>query len=85
MPNEIFTEVSRRCGLAAMLAPGTVRRVLQQAGLDPDRAGPDAYLSILGPLSQRLAVYLGDAEPAERVRELRAFLHSLRAPAASMR
>lgn len=76
--DEIFQGVTRRCGLAAMFAPGTVRRALQQAGIDPKVATVDDYFSILATLMVRLGTYLGENEAKERIREIRLYLKQVR-------
>ncbi|MEZ4450396.1 MAG: hypothetical protein R3B09_13035 [Nannocystaceae bacterium] len=76
--NEIFQGVARRCGLAAMFAPGTVRRALQQAGIEPAAATVDDYFTILTALMQRISTYLGEQEAKERIREIRSYLKQVR-------
>lgn len=73
----LFREITVRCGLAAMIAPGAVRRALQQVGSDSDTATASDYLSALPILHKRLRVYLQPHDADLRIEEMRQFLLNL--------
>lgn len=72
--DNLFREVASRCGLAAMIAPGAVRRSLQQQGSDAETAMATDYLSALPILQKRLMIYLKPHEADRRIHEIREFL-----------
>jgi hypothetical protein len=70
----LFEEVAKRTGLSLFLAAGTVRRALEEAGVDPQGARRDDYLTVLASLKRRLMVYLPEPVAEMRIREIEMLL-----------
>lgn len=77
MNTQLFREVSTRCGLAAMIAPGVLKRVLQQHKLTVEYATESDYLVVLPELHRRLSIYLTADETDHRIALLEQWLLSL--------
>lgn len=74
--DELFARVVELSGLSRIIGPGTVRRALLDAGLEPSFATADGYRSIASQLEARLRAYLSGREAEQRVRSIQAFLAS---------
>jgi|RhiMethySRZTD1v2_1073278.scaffolds.fasta_scaffold1439592_2 hypothetical protein len=66
----LFEEVVKLTGLSLLLAAGTVRRALEEAGVDPKQARRDDYLTVLASLKRRLMVYLPEPVAEMRIRDI---------------
>lgn len=73
---ELFDKVVELSGLSRIIGPGTVRRALLDAGLEPSFATAESYRSITNRLDARLRAYLSGREAAERMRSIKEFLAS---------
>lgn len=73
---ELFDRVVELSGLSRIIAPGTVRRALLDAGLEPSFATADGYRQITDRLDARMRAYLSGRETEQRIRSIREFLAS---------
>jgi hypothetical protein len=73
---ELFERVVELSGLSRIIGPGTVRRALLDAGLEPSFATAEGYRAITSRLEARLRAYLSGREAEQRVRSIQAFLAS---------
>lgn len=74
--DELFDGVVALSGLSRIIAPGTVRRALLDAGLEPRFATAESYRSIASRLDARLRAYLSARETEQRMRSIHEFLAS---------
>jgi len=70
----IFRSVTTMTGLSSFLAPGTVRRALEDVGSHPETASLAAWRSALVRIEARMRAYLPGAEVERRMRSISAFL-----------
>jgi hypothetical protein len=73
---ELFDRVVELSGLSRIIGPGTVRRALLDAGLEPSFATAEGYRSIASRLDARLRAYLSAREAQQRMRSIQEFLAS---------
>ena len=69
---ELFDEVVAASGLAEIIAPFTVSRLLVAADVQPNELTPEGLAHALPQLEQGLSVYLGPDELADALGKLRA-------------
>ncbi len=70
----LLEDVAIRTGLAQMIAPGAVRRALEDRGIDPSQAAAADVLTVLDSLRRRLCVYMSEADAQQRIDALRDWL-----------